>query len=239
MRYTLIILVSAVINITYTTEQPPATRDMTPPTIHVNNYITSSSHAQQETMVAQTAHFENTISNITTVMQQARDNAHEYSTNMLSWIANNKKKSILYCMLTGYGYIWYKLMRLHYALSKATNWSSWQRTLPLEQLLAQQQAQVAKNLLTAIQRQYSSPQQFDDFISPLVAFVSDVDTELEQLHQLVNLHKWIARLYLAFLFPQQTQLLEQAQENIHRLTFLKNLLLNWVSEHKVARVSNS
>ena len=135
--------------------------------------------------------------------------------------------------------MWYKLLSLNYALSQNTRWSQWHQTLTLEELLAQPQQEVATNLLTAIQRQYATPEQFDDFVSPLVAFVHDVDAEIIQLRQLLNLHTWINRLRISFLFPKQSALLEQSQDNIHRLTYLKNLLLNWVSEHKVARFSTN
>ena len=75
------------------------------------------------------------------------------------------------------------------------------RHLRWKNCLHQPQQEVATNVLTAIQRQYATPEQFDDFVSPLVAFVHDVDAEIIQLRQLLNLHTWINRLRISFLFP--------------------------------------
>ena len=92
-------------------------------------------------------------------------------------------------------------------------------------------------MLTAIQRKYSTPEQFDDLIGPLIAFVRDVDTEIKELRQLEQLHRWIDRLRISFLFPKQAALREQSHDAINRLTYLKNVLLNWVVENKVARLA--
>lgn len=210
------------------------------PSVIENNLYTITSNEmalQSQVEVAQNSYLHNSTTNINNLLGNARDTAQEYTYGLFSWIAHNKKKSILYCLLTGYSYVLYKILRLNYTLSSATNWSQWQRTLSLEQLLAQSQGQIATNLLTDIQRQYTTPEKLDDFIGPLVAFVQDIDTELEQLRQLDSLHKWIGRLHVAFIFPKQTELLEHAQESIHRLTYLKNVLLNWVSENKVAKAT--
>lgn len=197
----------------------------------------SSHHFSHQAYFTQQGSFSNSIDNIQHFAQSARDHTKEYAYGILSWIHQNKAKTALSGALIGYGYIWYKLVSLNYALAQNINWSKWHDTVTLEELLARPQQELATDLLTAIQRQYTTPDKFDDVISPLVSFVQDVDTEINELHQIVQLHTWIDRLRISFLFPKQTLLVSQAQEKIHRLTYLKNLLLQWVSQNKVARLT--
>ncbi|MGE0009474.1 MAG: hypothetical protein AB7F19_02945 [Candidatus Babeliales bacterium] len=216
------------------TVQPPTLTQA--PTIIIHTSADAVSHLANvnKLHVIQESH----STNIQHLFAQARDTSQEYAYGILSWVNQHKIKTACYGALLGYGYIWYKLASLNYALMQATNWSKWRETLSLEELLAKPQQEIAKDLLTAIQKQYTTPEQFDDLLSPLIAFVRDVDTELQELRQLVHLHTWIDRLHIAFLFPKQSSLLAQAHDNINRLTYLKNVLLNWMSQHKVARLNS-
>lgn len=202
-------------------------------TIHNGN---QQSLENQANFIQQT-HLVTSIHSMQQFIQSARDNTREYTYGLLSWMNQNRIKTALTGALIGYGYVWYKLVSLNYALGQNTNWSTWHDTLTLEELLARAQHDLARDLLTAIQRHYTTPEKLDDIIGPLISFVRDVDTEILQLHQIVNVHTWIDRLRISFLFPKQSLLVSQAQDKIHRLTYLKNLLLNWVSEHKVARLT--
>lgn len=240
MHYTLMIAISLSIMQLQSAEQPIVHSHFPPQTITINNHVHADNKLSLDNKVnmQQQSYNSNTSTNMQNVFNQARDQVQEYTYGVFSWIAQNKKKTAFYGIAIGYGYVWYKLLSLNYALSQNTRWSQWHQTLTLEELLTKPQQEVATNLLTAIQRQYATPEQLNDFISPLVAFVRDVDTEIAQLKQLVNLHTWIDRLRISFLFPKQSALLEQSQTNIHRLIYLKNLLMNWMSENKVARFSS-
>ncbi len=211
----------------------------TPPVIIHNNMNSQNqvSH-ESETQVHQQAYQAQTATTIQNMLHQARDQAQEYTHGIFSWINQNKKMTLFYGAMIGYSYVWYKLLSLHYALSQTTSWSKWRETMTLEELLAKPQQEVAADLLIAIQRHYTTPEQFDDLLTPLIAFVRDVESEIDQLRQLEKFHAWIDRLKISFLFPKQSALLETSQASIHRLTYLKNILLNWVSEHKVARLKS-
>lgn len=229
----------ALIGIQLNAAEQPIIHVHTPPVIIHNNMASKNQIAvENETQVQQQASQSHTSTTIHNILYQARDQAQEYTYGIFSWVNQNKKITLLYGAMIGYSYVWYKLLSLHYALSQSTSWSKWHETLTLEELLAKPQQEVAADLLTAIQRHYTTPEQFDDLITPLIAFVRDVDNEIEQLRQLEKFHTWIDRLKISFFFPKQSALLETAQASIHRLTYLKNILLNWVSEHKVARLKS-
>lgn len=239
MLYTLLIL------ITLATTQSTCAKELTihlhssPVTMNADLTMSNGILLDNQTNVQQQSHLTNSSTTIQNIFNQARDQAQEYTYGIFSWIAQNKTKSAAYTAALGYGYVWYKLLSLNYALLQRASWSHWHNTLTLEELLAQPQQEVATDLLTAIQRQYTIPEQFDDLIGPLILFVRDVDTEIAQLRQLVHLHTWIDRLRMSFLFPKQSALLESSQDKINRLTYLKNLLLNWVSQHKVTRLASA
>ncbi len=221
-------------------EQPIMHIHAPPAQVTVNNYMNSANQLslENETQVQQQAQLSHTSTNIQNILNQARDQAQEYTYGIFSWINQNKKMTLFYGAMIGYGYVWYKLLSLNYTLSQTTSWSKWHETMTLEELLAKSHQEVATDLLTAIQRHYTTPEQFDDLITPLIAFVRDVDCEIDQLRQLEKFHIWIDRLRISFLFPKQSALLEASQASIHRLTYLKNVLLTWVSEHKVARLKS-
>lgn len=224
----------------YSTEQPVVDATTPPQNVIIHNHIHANSNARSEnaTNVQQEAYLSNVSTQLQNTFGQARNQAQEYTYGIFSWIAQNKKKTVLYSAAIGYGYIWYKLLSLNYALSQNTRWSHWRKTVSLEELLAKPQSDIATDLLTAIQRQYTSQEELNNLIGPLTAFLKDIDIEIHQLKQVINLHVWIDRLRISFLFPKQSALLEEAQDNIHRLTYLKNVLLNWVIDNKVARLSS-
>lgn len=238
MLYKLLLAITLPVAYIISSEPPQIPNTGQPVYVH-NTFIENSNrqHSAHQAYFTQQGSFSNSIENVQQFAQSARDQTKEYAYGMLSWMNQNRTKTVLSGALIGYGYVWYTLVSLNYALAENTNWSTWHDTLTLEELLAKPQQDVATDLLTAIQRQYTTPEKFDDIISPLVSFVRDVDTEVMQLHQIVKLHSWIDRLRISFLFPKQSLLVSQAQEKIHRLTYLKNLLLHWVSQNKVARLT--
>lgn len=169
--------------------------------------------------------------------KNAQDIAKAYGQGAFTWIAHNKLKTTAFVAATSYCYVWYTLLSLNYQLSQSTRWSQWHNSLTLEELLKKPQEEVATDLLTDIQRTYTNVDRLENVIAPLIAFVHDVDTEIEQLKQVVKLHAWIDRLYIAFLFPKQADLLASAQESINRLSYLKNVMLTWVSDHKMMHLA--
>lgn len=188
---------------------------------HENTLLTNNT--QQTTMKASLSHITHGLG----------ENLQAYSNSLYQWSTLNKKKILLGTLSASYIYTWYTMLRLSYALSSAHCWSSWQESTPFEQLIAQPQQQLAQSLLLAIQKAYTTVNNFDDFLSPLTFFMQDVDRELQQLKKLIQLHTWLNYLRIGWLFPAQQTLMAKAQEKCHRLIYLKNIIITWASEYKL------
>lgn len=119
----------------------------------------------------------------------------------------------------------------HTSLTDADTWSIWQPSITIEHMRLNEKL-YAQELFTAIQSRYINAPTNAHFLSPLVYFINDVNTELKKLNAFVDLHKTIDKFKLTFMFPKQENALRMAYEKIDRLEYLKTLMINWVGEYR-------
>lgn len=172
---------------------------------------------------------------IQTMMHNGRDMSQDMAHSLADYVQNNKLKLSLYALLGSYSYLHYKLFSLQYALSKDTNWSRWNNAVPLEELFALPQKQLGEIIIKETQRRYTNIENPDDFVTPLVTFIREVDRERELLQLYTTLCVWIRRLYLAKISWINVALETQCQERLQRLAYIKNVFLIWIAEHKFAQ----
>ncbi len=145
----------------------------------------------------------------------------------------NKAKIALISLGTVYSIIWYKLLYCAHTILSQTNWASWKNSIPFDMLHIMPQQELAKELLFALQKHYQTTENLTDFLLPLVSFLRDVDHELRILNQFLMIHHWLEKCHLSFLFPQQEILVQRAHEKVNRLSYLKEIFLDWVTDYKI------
>lgn len=121
----------------------------------------------------------------------------------------------------------------HVTLEKTDTWALWKQDVPDEVLLTGQ-IDIAQELYAEIQARYAKEQDTAAFLTPLVHFVNDVDTQIDQLEQLVKLHETLTYYKIALIFPAQQEALTQAAQKINRLQILKQFMVKSISQYKVA-----
>lgn len=117
-------------------------------------------------------------------------------------------------------------------------WSSWRPETPLDALLAIPQQELAKELILEIQRRYSNAQNPTDFISPLIAFIKAIDSEILIIKQYAEVYQWITKFHLQSALPINQKLFDQLVENNRKLIYLKNVFLSWAAEYKISHNKN-
>lgn len=137
------------------------------------------------------------------------------------------------CLL-GYTALCSTLFFFSHKLNQPNTWGSWKEQYSLEILQGLPQKELAKELIVTIQHKYQTPQTLHDFMMPLISFLIDVNQEIRSYEHFIKIHVWIDTFKLSALFPAQKDLLQKAPKRIERLLFIKNLLLQWVIEYKMA-----
>lgn len=171
---------------------------------------------------------------IDTARRYSRDQYDSIATTLTNYIRTNKYKMGLYAAGMTYSSLCGYLLYTSWSIDSSETWANWKHHCTLEELLKLPQAPLAQELLAEVQKRYATVDDLYDFITPLVQFIKAVDTEIGRYKRFVSVHASIDRLHIGILFPRNTKLQAQAYERIHRLSYLKNILLSWLSEHKIA-----
>lgn len=156
-----------------------------------------------------------------------------------------KEFSIAYCaehkgflffgsLISVYAVLLARLLYLEYFLSNSSHWSLWKHETPRNQLCLYPQKELAKELLFAIQQRYHTSTTLTDFFTPLICFFNFIEQEKKLLQQFITMHRLLDKVWLRRIFPTQHELCKTAQKRLKRLDFLKQLLINWLAEYKVA-----
>ena len=167
------------------------------------------------------------------IKEQVQTKTIELHTFVTEYCKANKIKIALISAGTLYSIIWYKLLYGAHAILAQNNWASWKDSTSFDILHVMPQQELAKELLFAVQKHYQTTENLTDFLLPLVSFLRDVDHELRILNQFLTMHQWLEKLHLTFLFPQQEILVQRAQEKVNRLSYLKGIFLDWVTDYKI------
>lgn len=210
--------------------------------------LAPQSDSSNATMIIDNAHAINQTATHTTTRthsidphaMQSRDNAQSNLNS--SWFAafippiiaqSSTIQYFLGAVGLSYAVVMTKLLHSSYfVLNKKDTWSSWQADIAIETMHSDEK-QFAQDLFAALQSRYINAPINACFLSPLVHFINDVDTELAQLTTFISLHKAIKKFNFMFMFPKQEDELRIAHEKIRRLEYYKTIIINWVGEYKV------
>lgn len=151
------------------------------------------------------------------------------------YLNNNKLRLSIYALLGSYVYLHYKLFSIQYALNKDTNWSLWNNAVPFEELFAIPQKELGETIIKEAQRRYTLAENPEDFVTPLITFLREVEVERELLQAYMTLCIWIRRLHISKISWIDAALEASCKERLQRLAYLKNVFLTWYAEHKFQR----
>jgi hypothetical protein len=127
-----------------------------------------------------------------------------------------------------------KLLYASYViLSDDNRWASWKQEIP-NSLLTKADAAIAKSLYDDIQAHYANQKDTALFLTPILCFVNDVDSQMHELELFIKLHETLTRYKVAVLFPAQEDALKQAAKKIQRLQLLKPFMIKSIREYKVS-----
>lgn len=174
-----------------------------------------------------------TSATVNTILHKTRETALSNFQIVSDFVRNNKKMVGIGTGVGLYASLWLYISYLQRCVHSSDSWSSWKSHIPLDILLTTQQHEVARELVIDIQKKYTSAELLADFISPLVQFMNTLDKEKRSLERYLYIQKWLHRCYLHKLFPHDQKSIAKAQEKVDRLMYLKQLLIEWISEYKI------
>jgi len=176
-----------------------------------------------------------TITSVRTTFKQYNIKQRTQELLKSSWnhIQLNKKKILIFSCASAYFFLIYTIYRTQLYLSNQDRWMYWKDHLTFERLTEIPQKEIAKELLFDIQKKYASIDNLDNFIEPLIYFLNEIDIELHSIEQLEQIYKYLGRIYFLRFVPNNKPLIEQNKIRKQRILYLKNLLINWISEHKI------
>lgn len=153
--------------------------------------------------------------------------------SMYTWMMDNKFKTALYLAGASYIYLHYRLWYTKYILQDPENWSLWNKAIPLEELFATPQKQLAETLTHEIQRRYTNLNAPDDFVGPMVAFFQAVEKETVLLKSYERLCGWSKTLYISKIVWFDEELYTACDARLKKLAYIKSIFINWVAEYKI------
>jgi len=116
-------------------------------------------------------------------------------------------------------------------------WSLWKQEKNLEQLMQLPQQDLLYGLIVEIQKRYVNTKYPVDFISPLSDFMKELEKEKNKLLFYAKLHKILYKSYLLYLFPIKTDNFAKINDLLARLSFIRDIFLNWIAKYNVEQSS--
>jgi len=198
-------------------------------------------HSQPQTYVKTSTSF---LDNNSDIQQKLYEYAQQYfqqskenTTSLLSWIQDNKIKTLGLSSALLYGYISYKIYQANQIINHPQSWSNWHNSNNLEDLFATPQNKLEADLLFAIQTRYVHPTNPTDFIYSLVQSSASLQQEVQTLQEQITLYQWLQTCHcmpLFFINPQELAILQDKQR---KLSFIKHLFASWCANYKIDKNS--
>lgn len=164
-------------------------------------------------------------------LEQQKNSAHV----CYQWIKNNKLKTTRWALTSCYLYYNLKLFLLKKSLQKKDLWSLWNNTIPTIKLIEMDQKQLAKMLINEIQRRKACSESPENFTQPLTDFLQEIENEKKTITHYLTICNWIRRLKLNKIMWYNETLLIECIERLQRITYLKTIFTNWITEYKIKK----
>lgn len=199
--------------------------------------ITFSVTVNSSNNQVQSAHvvpFENSMR----FLKQHQETVGEHLRAIANIIKANKGRSTCIVAAVVWLKINYKLWRLASVLRAKDHWSLWRSGPLLDPLLTYPQRELTQQLLLDIQKKYTTSARPTEFIQPLIIFLTTLEEEQKNLKQYKTLCNILKRINIGGLFMLDKELMQEVDQRLQKLLYIKNLFLSWAAEYKVAHYEN-
>lgn len=153
--------------------------------------------------------------------------------SVYNYFTDNKLKILASALIAGYTWIQYQLITISNDLMQNDRWSLWRIEKGLEHLFTIPQHQLARDLLTDIQRRYTTVNNPTDFVHPLISFMDDANKEMANLIYYKKICNILEKLHLLSFSFCNTELNKLCDERLKRLSYIKDTFLSWIAEYKL------
>ncbi len=160
----------------------------------------------------------------------AKDNWRSFTTT------KNIRRLLVGSALFTYGYTYYRIHTMHTWLQKKEGWSCWKNNIPLEQLLATPHVTLVQDLMHDIDIVYKTKVRPIDFMKPFDLFLKDLMYEKSRLTNYISLVTTLKKWHLGFFFPLNDELLRDAEQRIHRISYVNGVFECWALEYKQQQI---
>jgi len=175
----------------------------------------------------------NALKNLGTQCSQVLKKPTMYGMQSLNWITENKFKSCCVVAITTFASIQLHAWYLSKMLNRNSWWSLWRSEKLHEDIFNMSPNMLAQELLVEIQRRYTTLETITDSVTPLMKFMKDVECEEKKLKDYLRFCMLMDKLYLTAYSLVNHELKKQYIDRLRRLTHVRNIFLNWVSEYKL------
>jgi hypothetical protein len=151
----------------------------------------------------------------------------------------NKNKLLIAAVAGAYAYgrTFMSVVQANHELARDNAWASWKAELSLDELKAQGQEVLTKELLLEIQKRHTNAEKPADALMPFITFLNSIDQEIANINHYRSLNFWIQSCHASWLFPLNERRFASASSRLDRLWFIKNLFLNWAAEYKLSTLA--
>jgi len=157
-------------------------------------------------------------------------------TDILTWIHNNKIKSICIGGVSMYSYILYQIHRSNQIINDQSSWVNWKNFMTIDDLFVIAEKELERELIHAIQSRYVHPVNPTDSIYSMVQFSKTIQQEIELLHQQITLYQWIETIHASKLFFIDIADLIKLHDKYKKLNFIKHIFISWCATCKIEKL---
>lgn len=149
-----------------------------------------------------------------------------------SLIKQNKWKVVLGGSVTGYSAIVINNQRTKSYLIKPDRWHFWAATyLNSKKLTSVEES--AWQLIREIQSRYTNQKNPDDFVSPFIRFIKEINNEIKTIKHYIRLGRIFEYLHLSRYLFFDTNVYNQCAEWLEQAETIKTIFLSWIAEYKL------
>lgn len=162
---------------------------------------------------------------------------NETSTDVVTWVKNNKFKTVGIGLLIFYSYISYQIYQADLIINDHNSWSNWHNSKSIEDLFETPHHKLESDLLFTIQTKYVHSINPTDFIYSLVQSSISLNAEIKIVQDQISRYAWIKTCQCMPLFFIETDDLKALEEKNRKLAFIKHLFSSWCATYKIDKNS--
>lgn len=170
---------------------------------------------------------------VNNTLQSAQDACHSLKEQSKLFLWEYKWRITGLTILGLYSYLAYQSIALRIYFSAHERWFNWNEFLSIDALCARSQDELGADLVKEIQRRYTSISAPTDFITPLIHFLQEIETEEKALDLYLQLGSYIERLRICTITGYNSQLGQKCEIWRRRVGYLRATFMRWMADYKL------